>query len=128
MSKPDLAALPDATRLAIDRTRLAYERTLMAWVRTSASLISFGFTFYKFVEAMGPQQGVRATRVGPREVALLLITLGVVGLALATVEHRRHLQQLRTQYGHVPMSMSAVMAVLVSVLGLIGLFAVYFRV
>ena len=128
MSKPDFATLPDATRLAIDRTRLAYERTLMAWVRTSASLISFGFTFYKFFEAMGPQQGGRATRVSPREVALLLIALGVVGLALATIEHRRHLQHLRAEYGRVPMSMSALMAVLVSGLGLFGLVAVYFRI
>ena len=38
------------TKLAVDRTRLAYERTLMAWVRTATSLISFGFTIYKFFE------------------------------------------------------------------------------
>ena len=38
------------TRLAVTRTRLAHERTLMAWVRTAASLISFGFTIYKFFE------------------------------------------------------------------------------
>ena len=36
------------TRLALDRTALAHERTLMAWVRTAVSLISFGFTIYKF--------------------------------------------------------------------------------
>lgn len=98
----------------------------MAWVRTSASLISFGFTFYKALEALSPQQGIRSSRMGPREVALLLITLGVVGLALATVEHRRHLQALRKEFGRVPTSMSAVMAVFVSALGLIGLVTVYF--
>jgi uncharacterized membrane protein YidH (DUF202 family) len=42
--------LDSGTRLAVERTRLAYERTLMAWVRTVASLISFGFTIYKFFE------------------------------------------------------------------------------
>ena len=46
----DSADLPAATRLAVDRTRLAYERTLMAWTRTATSLISFGFTIYKFFE------------------------------------------------------------------------------
>jgi putative membrane protein len=40
--------IPDATKLAVERTRLAYERTLMAWVRTATSLISFGFTLFKF--------------------------------------------------------------------------------
>ncbi len=45
-----LSQLPDSTALAVERTRLAHERTLMAWVRTSVSLISFGFTIYKFFE------------------------------------------------------------------------------
>jgi putative membrane protein len=43
-------SLPDATQLAVERTTLAHERTLMAWVRTSVSLISFGFTIYKFFQ------------------------------------------------------------------------------
>ena len=42
--------LDASTKLAYDRTRLAYERTLMAWVRTGTSLITFGFTIYKFFE------------------------------------------------------------------------------
>ena len=42
--------LDAGTRLAVERTRLAHERTLMAWVRTATSLISFGFTIYKFFE------------------------------------------------------------------------------
>jgi putative membrane protein len=36
--------------LAFERTMLAYERTLMAWIRTAISLISFGFTIYKFFQ------------------------------------------------------------------------------
>jgi putative membrane protein len=38
------------TDLAFERTVLAYERTLMAWIRTAISLISFGFTIYKFFQ------------------------------------------------------------------------------
>ena len=49
-----LGSLPhqanDATRLALSRTILAHDRTLMAWVRTSTSMISFGFTIYKFFQ------------------------------------------------------------------------------
>jgi putative membrane protein len=122
-------SLPDATRLALDRTRLAYERTLMAWVRTSASLISFGFTFYKFFQAFGEiqQRSESAAVVSTRGVALLLISTGIVGLALATIEHRRNLGVLRAQYGSVPVSMAAIMASFVSVLGCLGVLAVYFR-
>jgi putative membrane protein len=42
------AKLDINTQLSIERTMLAHERTLMAWVRTATSLISFGFTIYKF--------------------------------------------------------------------------------
>jgi putative membrane protein len=38
------------TRLGVERTRLAYERTMMAWVRTATSLITFGFSIYKFFQ------------------------------------------------------------------------------
>jgi uncharacterized membrane protein YidH (DUF202 family) len=47
------AGAPNAIDLALDRTHMAYERTLMAWIRTAASLISFGFTVYKFFEYLG---------------------------------------------------------------------------
>ena len=39
-----------ATTLAFERTRIAYERTMMAWVRTATSLITFGFSVYKFFQ------------------------------------------------------------------------------
>jgi uncharacterized membrane protein YidH (DUF202 family) len=39
--------------LSIKRTRLSYDRTLMAWIRTATSLISFGFTIYKFFDLSG---------------------------------------------------------------------------
>lgn len=128
MSAPT-APMPDATRLALDRTRLAYERTLMAWVRTSASLISFGFTFYKFFQAFADsqQRAVPERFISTRGAALLLISVGVFGLLLAMIEHRRHLQQLRAEYGHVPTSVAGVMATVVSLLGVLGLAAVLFR-
>jgi Domain of unknown function (DUF202) len=54
------SVLDSGTRLAMDRTRLAYERTMMAWIRTAASLISFGFTIYKFF-----QLEIKATAPNP---------------------------------------------------------------
>ena len=53
-------ALPLNNQLALDRTRLAYERTLMAWVRTATSLISFGFTIYKFFGTCGGRRRSRS--------------------------------------------------------------------
>jgi len=93
--------------LALDRTRLAHERTLMAWVRTATSLISFGFTIYKFFEFLhekGQTEGHR--RIGPRVFATVMIAIGIVSLILATIQNRVELQALREQFPDMPYSIA----------------------
>src|SRR5262245_41450960 len=90
--------LDSGTKLADDRTRLAHERTLMAWVRTATSLITFGFTIYKLfqVERAGlPHQGF----FGATFFALMMITIGLLALLMASVEHRRSLAFIDAEYG-----------------------------
>jgi putative membrane protein len=117
--------MPDSTRLALDRTRLAYERTLMAWVRTATSLISFGFTIFKFFQYLREDRPELLDRaIGPRGFALLMISIGLTALLLATFEHRRHMNALRTSYGPMPISLAAVVAALIGVLGVLGLASV----
>ena len=115
--------------LAVERTRLAHERTLMAWVRTGTSLISFGFTIYKFFQYLRESQHAAAAGViGPREFALLMIAVGIIALLFATVGHIRSMRTLRAEYGPlIPYSMSTLVAALVGLLGLLSLLAVYFR-
>ena len=123
-------ALNAGTQLALERTELAHERTLMAWMRTSMSLISFGFTLHKLFQFLreNSQAGAPAHPMfGPREFALLMISIGLVMLVLATVQNRRDLQALRTQYGHVPRSLATMLAGLIAVLGVVGFVAVLFR-
>ena len=121
--------LPPATLLALDRTRLAHERTLMAWVRTAVSLITFGFTIYKFFQAMaekaGPAQPERL--LGPRGYGLLMIGTGLFALLLATISHRRDMQAMRKTYGKVPYSLAAVLAAAISILGIVAFLVVIFR-
>lgn len=124
------ADLPAATKLAVERTRLAHERTLMAWVRTATSLISFGFTVYKFFQYMRDSgQGVAPDRlIGPREFALMMIAIGVTALILAEIGHRRSMRAMKAEYGDlIPYSLSSLVAVLIGVLGVILLLAVLFR-
>ena len=117
-----------STDLAIDRTRLAHDRTLMAWVRTSASLISFGFTIYKFFQYMKDQgQPVQERAFGPPQFALFLIAIGLIALVLATLQHRHDMKVMRTHYKHVPYSMATVVGALVAILGVITFGAVVFR-
>jgi putative membrane protein len=114
----------------VDRTRLAYERTMMAWVRTATSLISFGFTIYKFfeLELRKPGSGIAMSRVGPREFALLMITIGLVALTLAGIQHYYSLRSLRESYGIMPRSVAGPVAALIGGLGLVALAGVYVRV
>jgi len=116
------------TELAVDRTRLAHDRTMMAWVRTATSLISFGFTIYKFFQYVREKGQAVETRIfGPREFAISLITIGIVALVLATIQSRRELRLMRKHYPEVPYSLANIVAALVGILGLVTFFAVLFR-
>ena len=121
--------LDTSTRLAYERTFLAHERTLMAWVRTSSSLITFGFSIYKFFEMeKGMGKGFSTTQViGPRHFSMILIVIGVVALVLATVQHRGQLKILKLEYEKVPVSTAWIVAGLISIMGLLAILAVIFR-
>src|SRR5215467_4131458 len=118
-----------STKLALDRTRLAHERTLMAWVRTAASLISFGFTIYKFLQYLQQQNHATVPEgvLGPRTFGMLMIGIGLVALAIATVQNRSEMQQLRGQYGQLPLSLAGFVAGLVAVLGLFSMTVLVLR-
>jgi putative membrane protein len=117
------------TDLALRRTFLAHERTLMAWIRTSTSLISFGFTIYKFFEYLieadkrAPLKGL----FGPREFAMTMIGVGVITLAVATIHNRSSLKGLEHEYGETYRSLAGRIATFVSILGFGLLIVVLFR-
>jgi putative membrane protein len=118
----------NSNQMAMDRTRLAHERTLMAWVRTATSLISFGFTIYKFFQYLQEKSEATSDRIlGPREFALIMIGIGLLALLFSTVQHRRDMVTLRTQYPGVPYSLATVLAVLLSIFGIVAFVAVVFR-
>jgi putative membrane protein len=116
------------TKLAFERTNLAHERTLMAWVRTATSLISFGFTIYKFFELeRGDLLKIKHQVIGANHFAMLMIAAGIISLVIATVEHRRHMKRLEEQHIAVPRSLAAWVAGLMSVLGLLAMVVVVFK-
>ncbi len=110
-----------ATRLAADRTWLADERTLMAWIRTATSLISFGFTIYKFFE-FEAGQGLREHRLlSPRAFGTIMIATGLAALLLGAMDHRQSSRLLREEFGVARRSTAAIVAAIVSVMGLLAL-------
>ena len=119
----------ESTLLAVDRSRLAHERTLMAWIRTATSMISFGFTIYKFLEAQ-PARERQFTFVerilNARTFGMIMITVGLFGLFFAALENHRELGDLRARYGEarIPRSNSMRVAILVAIFGFFALGAV----
>jgi len=117
----------DSTHLALDRTWLAHERTLMAWVRTATSMISFGFTIYKFFQYEEAANAGKHGLLTPRDFALAMVSIGLITLLLATFAHRRDTRRLNEQLGGCRRSLAQVVAVLISVFGILVLFATLFR-
>ena len=119
--------LDTSTRLAYDRTWVAYERTMLAWVRTATSLITFGFSVYKFFQIVRAE-GERSDHIiGARQFGILLVSIGLASLALATIEYRQNIRRLGAQYEGRPRSLAVIVAALISALGLLAMILIIFR-
>jgi len=121
--------MDEGTRLAYERTILAHERTLMAWLRTAVSLITFGFTIYKFFSLeLGAQAPARVHQIiGPRQFAIILIAIGLFALVIATLENIQYRKSLRKVSKEARYSLSSLVAAMISALGLVALAAVILR-
>jgi putative membrane protein len=80
--------------LGTQRTVMAADRTLMAWTRTALSMISFGFTIYKFLEAASQHTTLAHPR-SPQQVGLFLIALGTISMVVGTISYWATLKDLQ---------------------------------
>lgn len=122
------------SKLALNRTRLAYERTMLSWVRTAIALISFGFSIHEFFHVARAGEPRRQDVIGPHELGMTMIVIGLLALLLAALEHRSAIAALRMQYPvtegypEIPRSRATLLAALIAFLGLLALFATILRV
>jgi putative membrane protein len=116
----------DPTSIAFETMRASYERIMMAWISTATSLITFGFSIYKFFQLEAPGAGPKNRLIGPREFAFALVSIGLFSLLLATVEHRQSVRALAAQYGAKRYSLAGVVAGLITILGICALLAMIF--
>ena len=93
----------------------------MAWIRTATSLISFGFTIYKFFEFEAGHDLRTHRLLSPRVFGMIMIGTGLAALVLGAIDHRRSTRLLHEQFGVDHHSTAIVVAAIVSVLGLLAL-------
>jgi putative membrane protein len=106
--------------LAIDRTRMASERTLQAWVRTALSMIAFGFTLYKFLQAIQAQSRVPVVLPNaPRNVGLVLVGIGTFAVIVACVQHWKYMKKLHPDQPYRPWDLASIVAILIGLLGIL---------
>ncbi|MBL8825193.1 MAG: DUF202 domain-containing protein [Planctomycetia bacterium] len=118
-------AAPDQMTLALERTYLAHERTMMAWTRTATSLITFGFTLYKFFEYLNERGDLAKSSqlFGARTFGLIMIGIGVLTLTIAATQHRIQMRRLTAHYPNAPFSLLFLLSGLIAFLGILGLIA-----
>ena len=114
--------------MAVDRTWLAHERTLMAWVRTATSMISFGFTVYKFFEfEESKHPAARSGLLTPRDFALIMISIGLVSLLGSDDRTSKSYPQPFGAQLQGRRSLAELVAFLIAIFGILLLLAAVFR-
>lgn len=110
---------------------LAADRTLLAWVRTSLSLMTFGFTIYKFFQYL-EESGAAAGGwhpTGPRRFGLILVTLATVLLASQTLQYYQLLKRISlARQEKVPKTPTLVAGVAITLLGILTFLSIFLRV
>ncbi len=126
---PTETELKLSDNLAVGRTRMAAERTLMGWIRTALSLISFGFTIFKFLESIAQrdlaQQVLRHD--SPRTVGLTLIGIGIFALVSACLQHWKYTRALPSGVSYKLLDLSFVVATLIGLLGIAMFMSIILR-
>jgi putative membrane protein len=111
---PPSVAGESTTDLAKTRTRLAADRTLMAWVRTSLSMISFGFTIFKFLHGLNESGEIALRRPEePRNIGLFLTALGVAALIAGLLEYLSTRRRLEGRWPRLSAGLFVACAVLI---------------
>lgn len=100
--------------LGMERVRLALERLQLAWLRTAVTFIGLGFTAYKvYYERIEHGQDPLLKHINGRSIGLFLIFTGLLGLAQATVQHRKNWEKLHVYYPGLPYSVALIQSYLI---------------
>ena len=117
------------TNLSVERTAMSADRSLNSWVRTALSMISFGFTIYKFLQYLLDEIATTTIRhQSPRNLGLFLIGLGIVSIIFGSIQYLITMNSIREQYGYKHGKFPLILAALIGLLGLFLFITIALRV
>ena len=104
--------------LPVMNTLMAADRTLMSWTRTSLSLLSFGFTIFKILQALQDEGKLVRSDV-PRDAGLFLTAMGTFAMVMGTLEYWQTLRVLDQQRIFSRPRSPLIMAIIMSISGVL---------
>jgi putative membrane protein len=114
----------DRVNLSVLNTVMATDRTLMAWLRTALSMITFGFTLYKVLEAIPADAQELPRGMTPRNAGLLLIAVGLIAVTLGIWQYWQTRRQLEKIQKFEPMQSPTWIMALITLIGGFSLFLI----
>jgi uncharacterized membrane protein YidH (DUF202 family) len=112
-----------------EKSRIAMERLQLAWVKTNLTFTALGFTAYKFYYAK-MQDGKEPFKyvVSGKELGIFLIIVGFSMLMMATLQHKKKVDQLKMQYEQMQRSISLMLSWLMLSFSVVVILMILFRV
>lgn len=118
-----------APNLPVMNTLMAADRTLMSWTRTSLSLLSFGFTIFKILQAFQDTGGKFVVRTDvPRNAGLFLTAMGTFAMVMGTIEYWQTLKVLHQERILGRPRPPLIMAIIMSVSGVLLFMSILWKV
>ena len=109
----------ERTDMATLRTLMAADRTLKAWIRSSISMLSFGFTIYKFLLYVKESLSDKILKAqGPRRFGILLIALGTMSMLFGLIDYYGLVKQYGKASGRSPWNITFFAGLITFLLGL----------
>jgi len=109
----------ERTDMGTVRTLMAADRTLMAWMRTSLSMLSFGFTIYKFLLYVRESLSNDLLKAqGPRRFGIVLIAMGTMSMFFGLIDHYTTYRRFGKASGYSGLNFTVFMGIFTLFLGL----------